>query len=149
MKPEQAAEEILELLDELEHLRGRKPSKELVAFLSSMSSVNTPETISKHPKQNRKAVAPKKRRPRKRKDPAAVAKTIQHLSIRLRENFSSDTQFEQSVQALAESGLTKANVIKVYNELFDTNKDFPKSVTKIALLKALRKDRIARIRAAS
>ena len=78
-----------------------------------------------------------------------MAQTIAELSARLKANFASDESFEQGVKALESSGLTKANVVKVYNAVFDTEKSFPKSVTKAALLNALRKDRIARVRAAS
>ena len=78
-----------------------------------------------------------------------MANTISELSSRLKAAFESDEKFERTVQDLEESGLTKASVIEVYNAVFDTRKSFPKSVSKDALMKALRKDRIAKVRAAS
>jgi hypothetical protein len=147
MNKQQAIKELNSLLSELENATGRRPSEGLRTFLSKLE--NSSFTISsKSTGKARRQKAPALRRG-SRKDPEAVAQTIAELSARLKANFASDESFEQGVKALESSGLTKANVVKVYNAVFDTEKSFPKSVTKAALLNALRKDRIARVRAAS
>jgi hypothetical protein len=143
MNKQQAIKELNSLLSELENATGRRPSEGLRTFLSKLE--NSSFTISsKSTGKARRQKAPALRRG-SRKDPEAVAQTIAELKA----NFASDESFEQGVKALESSGLTKANVVKVYNAVFDTEKSFPKSVTKAALLNALRKDRIARVRAAS
>ncbi len=147
MHKRQAIRELYSLLNELEEATGRRPSEGLKEFLSKLE--NSSFTISsKTTGKTRRHKSPVPRRA-SRKDPQVVAQTIADLTAKLKANFASDESFEQSVKALESSGLTKATVVKVYNAVFDTDKSFPKSVTKAALLNALRKDRIARVRAAS
>ncbi|KCZ56752.1 hypothetical protein [Hyphomonas chukchiensis] len=136
------------LMKDVEDLGGNAPSSLLLEFVTGLEnqtftiSTKTTRKPSGIPRKPRKTAAGKK-------DPAAVANTISELSSKLRAAFESDEKFERTVQDLEESGLTKASVIEVYNAVFDTRKSFPKSVSKDALLKALRKDRIAKVRAAS
>jgi hypothetical protein len=78
-----------------------------------------------------------------------TAKTIEQLAAKLRETFMSDASFEAAVSEAAASNLSKENVVQLYNRLFDTNRKFSKALTKPDLFNAIRRDRIARVRARS
>lgn len=78
-----------------------------------------------------------------------MAKTIEQIADKLRANFMSDTNFEAAMSEATECGLTRDNVVQLYNKLFDTERKFGKSVTKPDLFNAIRRDRIARVRARS
>lgn len=148
MNTKELVGELRELLGQLEALAGVKPSNALNAFLAQIES----ESLT-FKKQNTsvksKRVGPTAVKPRTKKDPEAVAKTIGELAARLKANFASDDSFEKTVQAVEDSGLTKEGVVQIYNSVFEVNRTFPKSTTRQALLNALRKDRIAKVRAAS
>lgn len=103
------------------------------------------EILQPKPKSPRR----KKAAPRPEKDEAAVAKKIDDLASRLRDAFPSDENFEKTVQDVESSGLTKSSVIELYKAVFGGGRSFPKSATKQSLLNAIRKDRIAKVRAAS
>jgi Glu-tRNA(Gln) amidotransferase subunit E-like FAD-binding protein len=140
--------ELRSLIAELKSLGGSAPSTVLLEFVEGLENSSLSISSKTARKSATTSRSPKKRAAKKQ-DPNAVAETIAELSTKLKEAFRNDESFEQTVQRLEESGLTKANVIKVYNAVFDTNKSFPKSVTKSSLLNTLRKDRISRVRAAS
>lgn len=146
MKPEEAVREIVALLAELERLGGAVPSPALRKFLRSLEARN------KNNLELRSEGSPS-RRPRVaaggKKDSALMAKTIDELASKLRENFMSDTAFEATVNEAAASGLSKDNVVALYNRLFETKRTFPRSATKPDLFNAIRRDRIARVRARS
>lgn len=148
MKRKELVSEIKELLRRLENLDGTRPSADLETFLKDLENEALTfkrDDASEKPKRKRAAT----KAARSRKDPDAVANTIADLAQRLRASFASDESFEANVQAVEASGLTKDAVVQVYNSVFGGNRTFPKSVTKQALLNAIRKDRIAKVRAAS
>jgi len=147
MKLDHIFHELRELASKAQALDGTTPSESLATFLKGLE--NGSLTVSKQTRDLKvKAKAsPSKSRPKK--DAETVAKTICELSSKLKATFSSDQSFEQTVQVVESSGLSKENVIELYNSIFETNKTFPKSVTKLALFDAIRKDRIAKVRAAS
>tara|TARA_R110000803_G_scaffold38526_1_gene83376 strand:+ start:4097 stop:4543 length:447 start_codon:yes stop_codon:yes gene_type:complete len=140
--------DIKKLINELEASGGSAPSPLVLEFIDGLENQTFTISTNTAPKSKTTPRKPRKTAARK-KDPVAVANTISELSSRLKAAFESDEKFERTVQDLEESGLTKASVIEVYNAVFDTRKSFPKSVSKDALMKALRKDRIAKVRAAS
>jgi hypothetical protein len=140
-------DELRGLLAELEKSKGLVPSLALEIFLKDLE--NGSLTVMAAKKQLKTTSPASTSKSKQKKDPATVAKTISELSSRLRATFGSDDSFEQTVRAVESSGLTKENVIELYNSVFGANKAFPKSVTKQALFNAIRKDRIAKVRAAS
>lgn len=139
--------ELRGLLDELKQSNGLVPSLALETFLKDLENGSLTVSAANRRLGTKSRASTLKSKPKK--DPAAVAKTISELSSRLMATFGSDDSFEQTVQAVESSGLTKENVIELYNTVFGANKAFPKSVTKQALFNAIRKDRIAKVRAAS
>jgi len=146
MKPEEAVREISALLAELERLGGEKPSLALRSFLRSLANRNDHKVqlgISESPSKRLRVAKSAK------KDPALMSKTIEELAAKLRQNFMSDAAFEATVSEAAASGLSKDNVVSLYNQLFDTRRTFPRSATKPDLFNAIRRDRIARVRARS
>jgi hypothetical protein len=145
MTPKQAATELKMLLDELRRRGGSAPSPELNSFLESLGRRNVRKTrLSEATEPSREKVA--KRRVR---DPDAMAKTIKELAAKLRASFMSDLQFEAAVTEAAECKLTRDNVVQLYNELFETDRKFSKSASKPDVFNAIRRDRIARVRARS
>lgn len=147
MTPKQAVAELQSLLADLETRGGKMPSPELRAFLETLSKRNARNArlSSANESSGSKGVARKRRRP----DPQTMAKTVEQLVAKLNAAFMSDASFEKVVQEAASSDLTKENVVKLYNELFATERKFPKSATKPDLFNAIRRDRIARVRARS
>ncbi len=146
MTPKQAAAELQQLLGELKRLGGSSPSPELTAFLSSFGKRNVrkePLSVDAGPSESTRVA----RRPRVR-DPEAMARTVEDLARKLRAAFRSDAQFEAVISEASKSDLTKDNVIKLYNVLFETNRRFGGS-TKPQVYNAIRRDRIARVRASS
>jgi hypothetical protein len=143
--------EILKLVLELESLGGSQPSDRLRSVLESDSDivVKKPATRTKQTSPVTSDAAKVGARTSPKKDATKVTKTISEISTKLKQAFESDSSFEQGVRDLESSGLTKAHVAQVYKEVIGSSKTFPKSVTKEALLDALRKDRIMKIRAAS
>lgn len=148
MNNKKYVDEIEKLLRELELRGGPSPSDELVKFLKQIR-VNPLLGKSDKPSNKPPTRTTKKSESRRRRSPKDVSGTISELADRLRANFKSDEDFEKSVKELADSGLTKANVVKVYNSVFDSEKTFPTKTTKAALLTAFRKDRIAKLRASA
>jgi hypothetical protein len=145
MTPKQASAEIEALLAELEARGGTRASNELREFLASLSKKNerkTRLTTANDASPNRVA-----RRPAR--DPVAMAKTIEELAGKLRTHFMSDANFEAAMAEVANSNLTKDNVVKLYNAVFETDRKFGKALSKPDLLNAIRRDRIARVRARS
>jgi hypothetical protein len=145
MTPKQAAFELHKLLAELEASGGTRPSAELREFLNSLSKRTERKTqLTTANDHSPNGVA--KRRVR---DPAAMAKTIEELARRLRTHFMSDDQFEAAIAEAANSNLSKDNVVQLYNAVFETDRKFGKAMTKPDLFNAIRRDRIARVRARS
>lgn len=75
-----------------------------------------------------------------------MLETIQQLAARLQRSFESDAGFEAAISQAEASGLTKDNVVELYNRIFQTSRSFPKSVTKPALFKVIRQDRMKKVR---
>ncbi len=143
--------EIQMLVAELESLGGSRPSKKLKSALDSDADIVVKKSETRIPRSSASGYSGdsiRATKPRKRGS-EDVAKSISEISARLRQAFESDASFEAGVRDLEASDLTKAHVIEIYRSVIGTSKTFPKSVTKAALLKALRKDRITKIRAAS
>ncbi|MEL7540436.1 MAG: hypothetical protein AAGJ51_05995 [Pseudomonadota bacterium] len=138
MKTEEAFQEISRLLIQLERLGGSKPSEPLADFIAARIHSKLKNSADSHER-------PKRRNAREQK----MAETVMQMTARLRASFDSDSEFETVVKKLARREVTKEGVVRIYNELFDKDRSFPKSMTKSALVDAIRKDRIAHIRAAS
>jgi Glu-tRNA(Gln) amidotransferase subunit E-like FAD-binding protein len=139
------SQELRTLVSKANEFDGSSPSAALETFLKDLengSLIFSKDTAEAKPKRR---ASTSKAKPKK--DAETVARTISELSSKLRAAFTSDDSFEQTVQALETSGLSKENVIELYNSVFGANKTFPKSVTKQALFNAIRKDRIAKVRA--
>lgn len=75
-----------------------------------------------------------------------MSETIQQLAARLERAFENDSNFEAAVSQAEASGLSKDNVVELYNRVFQTSRNFPKSVTKPGLFKAIRQDRLKKVR---
>lgn len=139
--------ELRTLVSKAQEYDGSFPSASLETFLKGLE--NGSLRVSKQAPQAKTKRSASKPNSKPKRDAETVAKTISELSLKLKEAFGSDDRFEQTVQAVESSGLSKENVIALYNSVFGAEKSFPKSVTKEALFNAIRKDRIAKVRAAS
>lgn len=146
MTPKQAANEILRLLAELEMLGGSSASPDLMKFLASLQARKERKVRLTGASDAAPKTSVAKRRVR---DPAAMSKTIEELAAKLRTHFMSDAQFEVVMSEVANSNLSKDNVVQLYNAVFETDRKFGKSMTKPDLFNAIRRDRIARVRARS
>jgi len=146
MTPKEAISELQQLLGELKRLGGPNPSPELEAFLRELGRRNVRrEALGNDVGPSGGTRVARKRRVR---DLEAMARTIEELARKLRAAFKSDAQFEAVISEASKSDLTKDNVIKLYNTLFETNRKFGGS-TKPEVYNAIRRDRIARVRAGS
>lgn len=142
MTPERAAAEILELLEEAKRLGGSSISTELENFLKELSACGG---LKK--KSTRRPGTSTPRPTSRRKDPLQVAKTIEELAKKLRDAFQSDQRFEEVIRRPEAQGLSKANVVTLYNRVFETQHKFSAKLTKPDLFEAIRKERIKRVRA--
>lgn len=75
-----------------------------------------------------------------------MSKTIDELAAKLREAFASDSSFEEAINAPTVQKLSKSNVVTLFNRVFETSREFPKSLTKPDLFNAIRRERVARVR---
>lgn len=143
MKPAQAAKEIEKLLREAERLGATPISAQLSSFLQELAAC---DGLKKKSTRRAGSSSPP-RPPRARKDEAEVAKTIDELAAKLRGAFQSDERFEEVISRPEAQGLSKANVVVLYNRVFETKHKFPAKLTKPDLFEAIRKERIKRVRA--
>jgi hypothetical protein len=150
MKTSDAAKEIVALLEEGASRGVRRPSTELQNFLTEMAS-------SPGLKKSRKKSATKTSRtssgaaPRvgtRRKKPPEVdmAGTIEELARKLREAFENQASFETVLSAPETQALSKANVVTLYNRVFEPEEPLSKSLSKPEIFSAMKRERINRVR---
>lgn len=143
MTPAEAAKEITKLLQEAERRGMPAISADLHLFLQELAVCGGLKKKS----TRRAGSSPSGRRPRGRKDEAEVAKTIDELAAKLKSAFQSDERFEEVISRPEAQSLSKANVVTLYNRVFETNHKFAAKLTKPDLFEAIRKERIKRVRA--
>ncbi len=78
-----------------------------------------------------------------------MSKTIEELAARLREAFENQASFETVLTAPETQGLSKANIVTLYNRVFGSEQPLAKSLTKPEILNAMRRERINRVRGRS
>lgn len=149
IKPADAAKEILALAEASERLGGPSMSDALRDFVSEMATtsaapaVKRASTIGTRKSANK---APRVGARVKRITEADMSKTIDELAQKLREAFYSDDQFERVLTAPETQGLSKANVVTLYNRVFQEPRPISKSMTKPDVFNAIRRERISRVR---
>ena len=152
MTPKQAAKEISALLDEAE-ARGVHASSDVRAFLRELEAsagLKKPrkETATPSgqisPGDSGSRVASRPKRP-----VVDMSKTIEELAARLRDAFENSSSFETVLSAPETKGLSKANIVTLYNRVFQPEQPLPKSLTKPEILNAMRRERINRVRGRS
>lgn len=75
-----------------------------------------------------------------------MSKTIDELAQKLRDAFNSDDRFESALNDPRVQGLSKANVVTLYNRVFEEPRRLAKSMTKPEVFNAIRRERISRVR---
>lgn len=78
-----------------------------------------------------------------------MSKTIEELASRLRDAFQNQASFETVLRAPETQGLSKANIVTLYNQVFRPEQPLAKSLTKPEILNAMRRERINRVRGGS
>jgi len=139
MNATEAAGETLKLLETLKALGGPSPSPELQSYLRKALGKSAQRSASP---VGRSTSATAGRKSGK----TNMFETIQQLAARLERAFENDSGFEAAVSQAEASGLTKDNVVELYNRVFRTSRNFPKNVTKPGLFKAIRQDRLKKVR---
>lgn len=146
MKPEQAAAEIITLLQEGERRGAPAPSAALTQFLRRLSESKNSATLA--PQQSNK-LQKRVGSARARLSEAEMSSTIDQIAAKLRAAFPSDAAFEALITEPTVQSLSKPNVVALFNRVFDTSRTFPKAVTKPDLFNAMRRERISRVRGMS
>lgn len=148
MKPGAAAAEIVALLEEAERLGGSKMSPELSEFLRELADSGGLKKSARRTRGTSTGGAGG-RVPRPPRDEATMSKTIDELAAKLQSAFASDTSFEEVMNEPVVQKLSKPNVVVLFNRVFRTHREFPKSLTKPDLFNAIRRERVARVRGSS
>lgn len=152
MKTSEAARQIIALLEEGVTRGVPAASAELMTFLEELAQ-------SPGLKKSRKKLSTKSRttslgsearvKPRKPPKEVDMSKTIEEIAARLREAFGNQASFETVLNAPETQGLTKANIVTLYNRVFGSEQRLSKSLSKPEILNAMRRERINRVRGAS
>jgi hypothetical protein len=72
---------------------------------------------------------------------------IRNYLERLRSAYQMDASFEEVIQDIeADKTVTKGDVERIYNDVFETQKAFPEKRTKVQRIEDLRRERLKRIR---
>jgi hypothetical protein len=149
MKTAEAAKEILALLEEGARRGVASPSADLRLFLNELSASGGLKKPRKVRKLTTKTGGSKGSTPRvgvrpKRPTGVEMAKTIEELANKLRDAFESAASFETVLNDPQTQALSKANVVTLYNRLFDQQP--APSMTKPEIFNAMRRERINWIR---
>lgn len=153
MKTADAAKQIIALLEENEARGGSSVSPDLRAFLEELAaSPGLKKPRKKSETKSRKTLvetAPRVGTGRKRPTEVEMSKTIDELAARLRSAFENQASFETVLTGAEAQGLSKANIVTLYNQVFQPEQPLSKSLTKPEILNAMRRERINRVRGRS
>jgi hypothetical protein len=153
MKTADAASQIIALLKEGAARGTRPPSAELLAFLTELAvSPGLKKPRKKAETKNKKSssgAAPRVGSRRKRPTEAEVSKTIEELAQKLRNAFENQASFESVLSAPETQALSKANVVTLYNRVFNPEEPLSTSLTKPEIFGAMKRERINRVRGRS
>lgn len=148
MNTSQAAREIIALLEEGRQRGATGPSEELRLFLGELAESGGLKKPRKK-KVTSSAGVSKVAKPRvgsrpKRPTGAEMAKTIEELARRLRDSFENPSSFETMLNDPQTQALSKANVVTLYNRVFEQTPS--RSMTKPEIFNAMRRERINWVR---
>ncbi len=149
MKPADAAKEILALAEASARLGGPAPSEALRTFLDELAVSPGLKAVRKSTRTGKGDSASGATRVGTRakwSTEAEMSKTIDDLARRLREAFNSDDRFESVLSDPQTQKLSKANIVTLYNRVFEEPRPLSKSMTKPDVFNAIRRERISRVR---
>lgn len=148
MKTSQAAKEIIALLEEASRRGASAPSEELRLFLNELATSGGLKKPRKRKVTSKTGVStgakPRVGARPKRPTGVEMAKTIEDLAKRLRDSFESASSFETVLNDPQTQALSKANVVTLYNRVFDQPP--AKSMTKPEIFSAMKRERINWVR---
>ena len=148
MNTSQAAKELIALLQEGQRRGTPAPSEELQRFLSELSESGGLKKPRKKKVTSKtgvsKAASPRVGARPKKPTGAEMAKTIEELAKKLRDSFENPSSFETVLNDPQTQGLSKANVVTLYNHVFEQQPS--KSMSKPEIFNAMRRERINWIR---
>jgi len=129
----------------------RDPTRELLRHLAKLDDSELEElsrlVLKAKPKKPSDNQIGKPSAPKRRKKAGADVSVISNYMSRLHEAYRDDGDFERvAVEIANDSGISKDDVAKLFNDFFKASKEFPPKRTKAQRVEDMRRERIARIR---